>query len=166
MQLVNVRTLKIVELLTFKAEDLVAHDHADMDAFAVEYIAVHDRRPLERPPQQRLRLLDGESETNRPQGYFPFAFTFLEGPSRRPDAMQKKRRNGQILTKTSVEDEIAHLRGLDLKGLRARWHGVFQRQAPAHLTRHLLFAVIAYRIQADRLGDLDHETRQVLDRTV
>jgi hypothetical protein len=29
-----------------------------------------------------------------------------------------------------------------------------------------LFAVIAYRIQADRLGDLDHATRQVLDRTV
>src|SRR2546430_15489657 len=50
--------------------------------------------------------------------------------------------------------------------LRSRWHSVFQRQAPAHLTRHLLFAVIAYRIQADRLGDLDHETRQVLDRTV
>src|SRR5882757_9455674 len=75
IQLVNVRTFKIVELLTFKAEDLVAHDHADMDAFAVEYIAVHDRRPLERPPQQRLRLLDGESETNPPQGYFPFAFS-------------------------------------------------------------------------------------------
>jgi hypothetical protein len=29
----------------------------------------------------------------------------------------------------------------------------------------LLFAIIAYRIQADRLGDLDHETRKVLDRT-
>ena len=29
-----------------------------------------------------------------------------------------------------------------------------------------MFAVIAYRIQADRLGDLDHKTRQVLDRTV
>jgi Protein of unknown function (DUF2924) len=43
---------------------------------------------------------------------------------------------------------------------------VFQRQAPAHLTRHLLFAVIAYRIQADRFGDLDPETKQVLDRTV
>jgi hypothetical protein len=28
-----------------------------------------------------------------------------------------------------------------------------------------LFAVIAYRVQADRLGDLDHKTRQVLDRT-
>ena len=79
--------------------------------------------------------------------------------------MQQKRRNGRT-TKTSVEDEIAHLRGLDLGGLRARWQSVFQRQAPAHLTRHLLFAVIAYRIQADRFGDLDPETKQVLDRTV
>jgi hypothetical protein len=80
--------------------------------------------------------------------------------------MQKKRRNGRASTKTSVEDEIAHLRGLDLGGLRARWQSVFQRQAPAHLTRHLLFAVIAHRIQADRFGDLDHATTQVLDRTV
>ena len=80
--------------------------------------------------------------------------------------MQKRRRNGRASTKTSIESEIAHLRGLDLKGLRARWQTVFRRQAPAHLTRHLLFAVIAYRIQADRLGDLDHKTRQVLDRTV
>ena len=79
--------------------------------------------------------------------------------------MQNKRRSGRASTKTSLEDEIAHLRGLDLKGLRARWHSVFQRPAPAHLPRHLLFAIIAYRIQADRLGDLDHETMQVLDRT-
>jgi hypothetical protein len=78
--------------------------------------------------------------------------------------MQRKHRNWR--TATSVEDEIAHLRGLDLGGLRARWQGVFQRPAPAHLTRHLLFAVIAYRIQADRFGDLDHPTRQELDRTV
>jgi hypothetical protein len=28
----------------------------------------------------------------------------------------------------------------------------------------LQFAIIAHRIQADRFGDLDHETRQVLDR--
>jgi Protein of unknown function (DUF2924) len=80
--------------------------------------------------------------------------------------MQKKRRNGRAWTKTPVEDEIAHLRGLDLKGLRSRWQSVFQRQAPAHLTRHLLFAIIAYRIQADRFGDLDHEMKLVLDRTV
>ena len=80
--------------------------------------------------------------------------------------MRKERRNGRASTKTSVEDEIAHLRGLDLNGLRARWLSVFQRPAPAHLARHLLFAVIAYRLQVDRFGDLDHATRQVLDRTV
>jgi Protein of unknown function (DUF2924) len=80
--------------------------------------------------------------------------------------MQKKRRNGRVPAKMSLEHEIAHLRGLDLEGLRSRWQSVFQRSAPTHLTRHLLFAVIAYRIQADRFGDLDHETRQVLDRTV
>ena len=79
--------------------------------------------------------------------------------------MQKKRRNGRASTKTSVEDEIAHLRGLDLKGLRSRWQSVFQGPAPDHLTRHLLFSVIAYRLQADRFGDLAHEMRQVLDRT-
>ena len=79
--------------------------------------------------------------------------------------MQRKRRNGRTSTRTSVEDEITHLRGLDLKGLRSRWQTVFQRSAPAHLTRYLLFAVIAYRIQVDRYGDLDHATRQVLERT-
>ena len=79
--------------------------------------------------------------------------------------MRKKRRNGRVTAKTSVEDEIAHLRGLELKGLRARWRSVLQSPAPDHLPRHLLFAIIAYRIQADRIGDLDHETRQLLDRS-
>ena len=79
--------------------------------------------------------------------------------------MQKQRRNGRSSTKTSMGDEIAHLRDLDLNGLRSRWQGVFQRPPPDHLPRHLLFAIIVYRIQADRLGDLDHETKQVLDRT-
>jgi hypothetical protein len=79
--------------------------------------------------------------------------------------MREKRRNGRVTTETSVEDEIAHLRGLDLKGLRARWQSVLQRPAPDHLPRHLLFAIIAYRVQVDRFGDLNHETTQVLDRT-
>jgi hypothetical protein len=80
--------------------------------------------------------------------------------------MRRERRKGRASTKTSVEDDIAHLRGLDLRGIRSRWQGVFGRAAPAHLTRHLLFAVLAYRLQADCFGDLDHATRQVLDRTV
>jgi Protein of unknown function (DUF2924) len=81
------------------------------------------------------------------------------------NAMLEKRCRGRVSTKTSIEDEIAHLRGLDLKGLRSRWQSVFQRPPPDHLPRHLMFAIIAYRIQADRLGNLDHETGQVLDRT-
>jgi hypothetical protein len=81
--------------------------------------------------------------------------------------MRKRHRNGRAASgKLSVEDEIAHLRGLGVKGLRARWQSVFQRVAPAHLTRHLLFGVMAYRLQADRFGDLDHATKQVLDRSV
>jgi hypothetical protein len=80
--------------------------------------------------------------------------------------MGQKRRNGRTTTEPSIEDEIAHLRDLDLKGLRARWQSVLQRPAPDHLSRHLLFSVIAYRLQADRFGDLDHANRQVLDRTV
>jgi len=44
--------------------------------------------------------------------------------------MQKKGRDGRASTKTSVEDEIAHLRGLDLRGLRARWLSVFQKARP------------------------------------
>jgi Protein of unknown function (DUF2924) len=80
--------------------------------------------------------------------------------------MRREHRNGRASTKRPVEDEIAHLRGLDLRGIRSRWQSVFGRPAPAHLTRHLLFTVIAYRLQADRFGDLDHATRQVLDRTV
>src|ERR1700674_1596759 len=79
--------------------------------------------------------------------------------------MREKRRNGRVPTETSVENEIVHLRGLHLKGLLARWQSVLQSPAPDHLPRHLLFAIIAYRIQADRFGDLDQETRQLLDCT-
>jgi hypothetical protein len=62
----------------------------------------------------------------------------------------------------TIEDEIAHLRGLDLKGLGARWQNEFAQAAPEHLTRYLLFRILAYWIQADRFGDLDAETNKVL----
>src|ERR1700712_1007176 len=89
----------------------------------------------------------------------------LIASSKRRDVMGGKRRVSRIATKMSIEDEIAHLRGLDLSGLRARWRSVFGGPAALHLPRHLLFAIIAYRLQADRFGDLDHDTRHVLDRT-
>ena len=61
--------------------------------------------------------------------------------------------------------EIAHLRDLDVGTLRSRWHAVFGRRAPPHLPRHLLFRVLAYRLQADHLGDLDGESQRLLDRS-
>jgi len=64
-----------------------------------------------------------------------------------------------------LDIEIARLRGLDVGELRARWHTVFRRGAPAHLPRHLLFRILAYRLQTDRLGDLDTETLRFLDRS-
>jgi hypothetical protein len=78
--------------------------------------------------------------------------------------MGERRRKRALSPEWSVEDEIVHLRGLDLNGLRARWHSVLQRPAPGHLPRHLLFAIIAYRIQTDRFGEFDHQTKQLLDR--
>lgn len=65
----------------------------------------------------------------------------------------------------SVDVEVARLRDLDLQGLRTRWELVHGRKAPAHLPRHLLFRILAYRLQADRLGDLDTESQRNLDRS-
>ena len=65
----------------------------------------------------------------------------------------------------TLDVEIARLRDLDVGELRSRWHTVFGRRAPPHLPRHLLFRILAYRLQADRLGDLDGESRRLLDRS-
>jgi len=73
------------------------------------------------------------------------------------------RRNGSLQPQT-IEIEIALLRDLDLKGLRTRWQNQFGRAAPEHLTRYLLFRILAYRTQAERLGDLDPETLRLLDQ--
>ena len=78
--------------------------------------------------------------------------------------MRKQSRRHKPLQRRTIEDEIAHLRDLDLKRLRARWQNEFGRLAPQHLTRHLLFRIIAYKVQADRLGDLDAETLKVLQQ--
>jgi hypothetical protein len=78
------------------------------------------------------------------------------------NAMRRPRSVAKKATKLSLEDEIAHLRDLDLRGLRARWKGIFRRQPPLHLPRHLLLAVLAYRLQADQLGDIAPDTVRLL----
>lgn len=62
-----------------------------------------------------------------------------------------------------LDVEIAQLRELDVHALRASWQNLFRRKPPLHLPRHLLFRVLAYKLQADRLGDLDAESRRLLD---
>ena len=62
----------------------------------------------------------------------------------------------------SLDDEIAHLRDLDLKGLRMRWKGIFRGLPPDHFLRHLLVGMLAYRMQAQAYGDLDAATIRLL----
>ena len=78
--------------------------------------------------------------------------------------MKRTRPVAPKATRLSPDDEIAHLRDLDLHGLRARWKGLFRQQPPPHLPRHLLFAVLAYRLQADALGDLNPVTARLLQQ--
>jgi len=65
----------------------------------------------------------------------------------------------------SLDIEIARLRDLDVNELRARWHTQLGRRPSAHLPRHLLFRILAYRLQAEALGDLNGECRRLLDRS-
>jgi hypothetical protein len=64
----------------------------------------------------------------------------------------------------TLDVEVARLRDLDVTALRARWQTVFRQKPPAHLPRHLLYRVLAYRLQADQLGDLDADSKRLLDR--
>jgi len=66
--------------------------------------------------------------------------------------------------RSPLDVEIARLRGLDVNALQNRWRIVFRRKAPPHLPRHLLFAMLAYRIQAEVLGDLHAETLRLLNK--
>ena len=75
-------------------------------------------------------------------------------------------KNGRLQPdQKAIDIEIARLRDLDVGALRARWHTVLGRRSPSHLPRHLLFRILAYRLQADLLGDLDTESQRLLDRS-
>jgi Protein of unknown function (DUF2924) len=62
----------------------------------------------------------------------------------------------------SIEIEVGKLAGLDLEARRLRWRNLFGRKAPEKLPKALLAKVIAYRRQAEVLGDLESKALQAL----
>ena len=74
------------------------------------------------------------------------------------NAMPRVRIGPALPDRKHLDAEIARLRDLGVSELRSRWHTVFGRRPPPHLPRHLLFRVLAYRLQAEQLGDLDPES--------
>ncbi len=67
------------------------------------------------------------------------------------------------LADDALSAEIARLSDLPIGDLRSRWRTVFRKVPPPTLSRNLLFRTLAYRLQADRFGDLDAEARRILD---
>jgi hypothetical protein len=68
-----------------------------------------------------------------------------------------------LLDVSTLDVEIARLRDLDVASLQARSRNVLRRRPSPHLPRHVLFRILAYRLQAERLGDLDVESGRLLD---
>jgi hypothetical protein len=62
-----------------------------------------------------------------------------------------------------LSGELDRLGAMNAASLRRRWRMVFGRGAP-ELLRTLLQRALAYRIQADAMGDLDRDTIRMLDR--
>ena len=83
----------------------------------------------------------------------------------RPDLMPRVKIGPALPGYKALEVEIARLRDLDNRDLRKCWHAVLGRLPPPHLPRHLAFRILAYRLQADRFGDLDGDSKQLLDRS-
>lgn len=79
--------------------------------------------------------------------------------------MPKVRISADAPSRVSVDVEVARLRDLDAHDLRTRWETMFGGKAAAHLPRHLLFRLLVYRVQAERLGDLDPDSKRILDRS-
>jgi hypothetical protein len=79
--------------------------------------------------------------------------------------MPKVKISTDVPRSVSVNVEIARLRDLDVQGLRSLWDSRGAGKVAAQLPRHLLFRLLAYRLQAEHLGDLDSDSKRLLDRS-
>jgi Protein of unknown function (DUF2924) len=64
---------------------------------------------------------------------------------------------------SELRKAVANLATVDLAGLRLQCRNVFGGAAPLHLPKPLLARILAYRLQADALGDLADTVRRTLE---
>jgi hypothetical protein len=83
---------------------------------------------------------------------------------RRPLRLAERKALYLLAMPGAEQQDLRRKGALVTNRLRARWQSVFRRPPPPNLPRHLLFAVLAFQIEVDRLGDLDHKTKKLLDR--
>jgi Protein of unknown function (DUF2924) len=72
------------------------------------------------------------------------------------------KRGQRIETTEGLDAEIAALANCDLEALRLQWRNQMGGHVPAHLPRWLLLRLLAYRLQAAALGDLDKSALRLL----
>jgi hypothetical protein len=82
------------------------------------------------------------------------------------DIEMKERPHAGSAAADDLAKEIASLNDLDPDLLRLRWRSLVGRRAPAHLSQSFLVRILAYRLQAKRLGDLDRATLRVLEEAL
>jgi hypothetical protein len=63
---------------------------------------------------------------------------------------------------STLEDEIARLRDLDLLELRKRWLALYGRPAPKFFRRKFLARALAYQMQVKAFGGLSDKTKRRL----
>ena len=64
----------------------------------------------------------------------------------------------------SIAADLERIAASDLATLRQRWRRVHGRAAPSGIPRALLVRALAYRMQAEAMGDLDRQTAAALER--
>jgi Protein of unknown function (DUF2924) len=64
-------------------------------------------------------------------------------------------RNLKASPTTELARELADLKNWDLGALCEEWHRLFRKKVPLSLPQYILVRMIAYRLQANALGDLE-----------
>lgn len=84
----------------------------------------------------------------------------------RSAARGSRGRGGHVVASTPdrLAEDLDLIAASELAALRRRWRIAVQGPAPENLSRSLLQRIIAYRLQANALGDLDRETARALNR--